>query len=228
MNLTEKKIKNQNNKMENLKLENGKLILVANNDLKNVHLEELLEYCSDLNGWRLPNIDELEQIYNNMHIIGKGKFDESFYWSSNAVEKINGLDQGLGFGFSGGVRMNNSIFFKGKARLVKDIDAFSQPTGKINWKGVRKTNSGDVWEIFPLEYSSGNLYCRADDEHGEFEVYGSIDKLKVSMVKKYVSGKVIKFEATSTDDGSFFEGQWTSNEGSGKFDMFKPLAVELD
>jgi hypothetical protein len=79
-----------------------------------------------------------------------------------------------------------------------------------------------------LEYSSGNLYCKADDEHGEFAVYGSIDKLKVSMVKKNVSGEVINFEATSTDDGSFFEGQWTSNEGSGKFDMFKPLAVELD
>jgi hypothetical protein len=58
--------------MENLKLENGKLILVSNNDLKNVHLKELLEYCSELNGWRLPNIDELEQIYNNLHIVVKG------------------------------------------------------------------------------------------------------------------------------------------------------------
>jgi hypothetical protein len=96
------------------------------------------------------------------------------------------------------------------------------------WKGIRTSEVGDVWEILPLEYQAGSLYCKEVDENGEFEVSGSITKSKIILVKKYVSGKVIKFEADSTDDGTFFEGHWTSNEESGKFEMFKPFAVELD
>ena len=61
----------------------NKKILVADSDLQesgNWHdVQEFINEEHD--NWRLPSIDELELMYEQLHLKGKGKFKQGQYWS---------------------------------------------------------------------------------------------------------------------------------------------------
>jgi hypothetical protein len=62
----------------------GERLQVAENDFENeMNWYQAKSACNDLgNGWRLPTKSELELMYNELHLRGKGNFKNSGYWSS--------------------------------------------------------------------------------------------------------------------------------------------------
>ncbi len=71
--------------------------------------------CSNLgDGWRLPSFEELELIYNQLHLKGIGNFKSQefdFYWSNNEYEGYDDLEKlALHFSFKTG----GSIYPAGK------------------------------------------------------------------------------------------------------------------
>jgi hypothetical protein len=97
----------------------GKEIQVYESDLGLKNLRDALLSSDQIGeGWRLPSIEELEQIYRELFLNGQGNFIQFFYWSS--TETNDG--KALGWGFSGGVAIENSKFYKGQVRLVRDIE----------------------------------------------------------------------------------------------------------
>ena len=64
----------------------GKSLEVLLSDLPGtMNLKQAIEACGKLGeGWRLPTTDELEVLYKNLHLKGKGKFSkDEYYWSSS-------------------------------------------------------------------------------------------------------------------------------------------------
>jgi hypothetical protein len=78
------------------KFENSKIgnLEIALNDFPNLMTrEEAIIACSNLgNGWRLPNKDELNVLYQNRYKIGGFK-DFHFYWSSTADPDVRITNQ---------------------------------------------------------------------------------------------------------------------------------------
>lgn len=62
----------------------GDELQVANQDFSDqMTWEEAKRACNELgSGWRLPNKQELLEIYEKLHEKGQGNFKASFYWSS--------------------------------------------------------------------------------------------------------------------------------------------------
>ena len=62
----------------------GEQIQVAESDFPDkMTWDQAMSACAGLgNGWRLPNQEELEAMYLQLHKQGKGNFKEVFYWSS--------------------------------------------------------------------------------------------------------------------------------------------------
>lgn len=78
---------NQNNTNKMLTIEHpltGVKIQVANQDFINeLFWEDAKKACQNLgNGWRLPTIEELQAMYEQLHVKGLGKFNNGSYWSS--------------------------------------------------------------------------------------------------------------------------------------------------
>jgi len=70
---------------QNLTFEHaGRTIEVAKEDLPSkMDYPEAMEACKELgNGWRLPNLEELKAMYEQLYKKGKGNFDNFWYWSS--------------------------------------------------------------------------------------------------------------------------------------------------
>lgn len=63
----------------------GTDLQVANNDFPNkMDWDEATSFCQNIgNGWRLPNIEELEAMCYQLHWNGKGDFKDGWYWSSS-------------------------------------------------------------------------------------------------------------------------------------------------
>jgi len=65
---------------------NGKVIEVAKEDLPNMmNWNDAMSACEGLsNGWRLPSMEELEAMHEQLYLNGKGNFrTDEFYWSSS-------------------------------------------------------------------------------------------------------------------------------------------------
>jgi len=69
---------------------------------------QAVQACKDLgNGWRLPNIDELEAIYHQLHKKKIGDFKNKWYWSSTPHSDqsipnawVFKFDQGISNGYT--------------------------------------------------------------------------------------------------------------------------------
>ena len=80
--------------------------------------------CDDLvlNGysdWYLPSIDELEQLYLNLHVNGIGGFNSAYYWSSTETN----ADEAWRFGFGSGFAYLN-YGYKASTYYVRAVRAF--------------------------------------------------------------------------------------------------------
>ena len=105
--------------MEIQSRQTGNKILISENQKVLNQIDAKKELTKLGESWRLPTLVELEQFYKELFLEQSGNFTTGFYWSSENPEGEK--DYGLGFGFSGGVQMKNSIYFQGKVRFVKDL-----------------------------------------------------------------------------------------------------------
>jgi hypothetical protein len=62
----------------------GEQLQVAFQDLGGMNWYEAKKACAELgNNWRLPTKEELEKMYEVLHLKGKGNFENLNYWSSS-------------------------------------------------------------------------------------------------------------------------------------------------
>jgi len=66
----------------------GDELQVADQDFSYIMTwEEAKRACNELgSGWRLPNKQELKEIYEQLHEKGQGNFRTAFYWSSTEYD----------------------------------------------------------------------------------------------------------------------------------------------
>ena len=69
----------------------GERLQVAENDFEEImNWAQAKNACNYLgNGWRLPTKSELEVMHKEIYKIGKGNFNNYFYWSSTEVHNNN-------------------------------------------------------------------------------------------------------------------------------------------
>jgi hypothetical protein len=98
----------------------GEQLQVAENDFENcMNWSIAKNACKDLgNGWRLPTKSELELIYKELHLSGKGNFQLNYYWSSSEHDEYSSWK----FGFHEG---KANKFMKGVPSFVRAVRSFS-------------------------------------------------------------------------------------------------------
>ena len=69
------------------------------------------------NGWRLPTLEELKAMYEELHKKGQGNFQDGWYWSSSE----NDLNLAWDLGFHSGIA--SSGHDKGNTNYVRAIRA---------------------------------------------------------------------------------------------------------
>jgi hypothetical protein len=96
----------------------GKTIEVAKKDFpKPMNWGAAKKACKNLgNGWRLPSIEELTAIDEQLYQKGKGKFSESPYWSSSVYH----ADDICIYMFSYGPNNSNKHYAK-RVRAVRTL-----------------------------------------------------------------------------------------------------------
>ncbi|MDD3014517.1 MAG: DUF1566 domain-containing protein [Candidatus Gastranaerophilales bacterium] len=101
----------------------GEKLQVANKDfVYGMPWLEAIRACQSIgSGWRLPTIEELEEINNQLFLKGEGNFiDDDPYWSSSETAEY---DNAWGWFFGGGacidsIRGKNS---HSRVRAVRDL-----------------------------------------------------------------------------------------------------------
>jgi len=96
----------------------GEQIQVAENDFSDrMTWDQAMSACEGLgNGWRLPNKEEFEVMYEHLHTEGKGNFKDSFpefqYWSSSEIDADNAwyfnFEDGIAY-YSNGKNSTKSV-----------------------------------------------------------------------------------------------------------------------
>ena len=149
------------------------------------------------NNWRLPSIDELELMYDNLHSYGEGDFEGEYYWSSSdkgSKTEVWDLHFGTGepnFGGKSGydeyVRAVKTVSFriktaKKKRRKVRNVeddieeDEYDYSEDSGTFTDIRDSNSyrwikladGKKWMAENLNYKTSNSYCyNANDNYCE-------------------------------------------------------------
>lgn len=75
------------------------------------------EACANIKGeWRMPDIDELEAIYMQLHKMGKGNFKNESYWSGSEFSS----DSAWYYDFDKGMDGTGNVIFTARVRLVKN------------------------------------------------------------------------------------------------------------
>ena len=97
----------------------GDELQVANQDFSDeMTWEEAKRACNELgSGWRLPNKQELLEIYEKLHEKGQGNFKAAFYWSSTET----GSYRAWLFNFGDGAAYSTN---KANASYVRAVRAF--------------------------------------------------------------------------------------------------------
>ena len=71
----------------------------------------------DFTDWRLPDKDELDLIYQNLHVQGLGEFSKGWYWSSSPGDDNDAWKQN----FNNGSQLNIIKFNSNRVRAVRVI-----------------------------------------------------------------------------------------------------------
>jgi len=98
---------------------NGKKLEVADSEMEfkeNWH-EAIARAKSIGEGWRLPDKDELTEMYLQLHKKGLGGFSGSWYWSSSENDYYNAWGQNFGDGYQHYYYGNHS----GRVRAVREL-----------------------------------------------------------------------------------------------------------
>ena len=79
----------------------GDELQVANQDFSDeMTWEEAKRACNELgSGWRLPNKQELLEIYEKLHEKGQGNFKSAAYWSSTEFDNTTAYFSSFGYGY---------------------------------------------------------------------------------------------------------------------------------
>jgi Mn-containing catalase len=100
---------------------------IANKDFaEQMSWESAIEACEKLgSGWRLPTIEELEAMYEELHKKGQGNFsdsDDSDYWSSTVKNPTENDGRGAYYvTFSDGGTYCASMYHKHYVRAVRAL-----------------------------------------------------------------------------------------------------------
>jgi hypothetical protein len=113
-------------------LPNGQTIEVAPDDYSKEKIERnqhLKLHTED--GWRLPDVEELQQMYSILHMEGKGDFENDWYWSKSRFEESWDHSVDIGVNFEDGSRNARSLanghgsltngLVAARVRLVRDV-----------------------------------------------------------------------------------------------------------
>jgi hypothetical protein len=95
---------------------------------RNQHLKLQTE-----DGWRLPDIEELQLMYSILHTEGKGDFENDWYWSTSCFEVSWDYSVDIGVNFADG-SLNASSLENGHGSLTHAI-------GEARVRLVREKNS---------------------------------------------------------------------------------------
>jgi uncharacterized protein (TIGR02145 family) len=97
----------------------GAKLVVANQDFSmEMTWLDAQSACEELgNGWRLPSIDELQAIYDQLHEEGQGNFKDKIYWSSTEDD----AEYAKNFWFSSGDPDYESKDVPNYVRAVRDL-----------------------------------------------------------------------------------------------------------
>jgi len=71
--------------------------------------------------WFLPTVDELELMYQNLHLRGLGNFQTSEYWSSWVDDESANSSQAYSFNFSNGYHRSDVKFVRNRIRPIRSF-----------------------------------------------------------------------------------------------------------
>ena len=127
--------------------------------------EEAPKLYPEINeNWRLPTIEELNLMYENLHRKGVGGFATEYYWSSSEHNAIFAWFQNFYFGFQN--YYNKDIAFR--VRAVRTFKSNEECCIRD------ETNTGTIF------WKDENTYkvCKPDDEKGHFTWNQAVDLFK--------------------------------------------------
>ena len=99
----------------------GDELQVANQDFSDgMTWEQAKRACNELgSGWRLPNKQELKEIYEQLYEKGQGNFKADYYWSSTEGDGDDGGGIAWCFSFIDGSAYNDGKTSPGCVRAVR-------------------------------------------------------------------------------------------------------------
>ena len=93
-------------------------IQVAYSNLGEMHWDNAYQSCDSLgDGWRLPTKEELQAIYRELYLKGKGNLALNWYWSGTE----DGADKAWSVYFADGYAYSYYKFNNGQVRAVRDL-----------------------------------------------------------------------------------------------------------
>jgi len=101
----------------------GETIEVAKKDFpRDMSWNDAMASCENLgNGWRLPSINELKAMYEQLHTKGKGNFRTyDWYWSSSENNLRPAYHAWL-FNFDDGRAYNGDLYYKSNSNHVRAV-----------------------------------------------------------------------------------------------------------
>ena len=99
----------------------GGILQVADNDFPSkMNWNDAISACQNLgNDWRLPSLEELTAMHEQLHKQGKGNFKDESYWSNSEYD----ADDAWSFYFFDGQAYYDSGLYNGKTLLSRQVRA---------------------------------------------------------------------------------------------------------
>ena len=131
----------------------GNLEICKNDFSDGLNFEQAVKACNNLrNGWRLPNINELNILFQNRNKIGG--FQDDFYWSSESNKNLVSIINFSNKEIEGTKSGHKSVITKNSTAYVRAVRVLSKNEAedvqkKDNLKLVKKTYKIGNLEINP-------------------------------------------------------------------------------
>ena len=151
------------NEVNGIQLKEGQTVLDVDG---NEYLIEKGDILQERTGdWRLPDKEELNLMYGNLHLKGIGNFSDNIYWSSSEDNSYGALSQYFGNGYQ-------DYLDKVSVLRVRAVQSFHSKAGGDTYKIGEDTPKGFVFDI-----QDGMVFvCKKQDEHGKMDWYEAMEK----------------------------------------------------